>query len=72
MSSSPTYHKNNHDGQSIRYLIGRFYEDDSEADCHAHYTAQEGASSHQGEGAGVDVGVAQAERKQSQLMRGPS
>ena len=36
------YHKCDHDGQSVGYLLGSLYQDDSQTDGHPHHTSQEG------------------------------
>ena len=44
------YHECDHDGQSVGYLLGSLYQDDSQTDGHPHHTSQEGRRANQGVG----------------------
>ena len=63
------YHKCDHDGQSVGYLLGSFYQDDSQTDGHPHHTSQEGCRADQGVGARVDLRHYFAEERYVVLSR---
>ena len=44
------YHECDHDGQSVGYLLGSLYQDDSQTDGHPHHTSQKGRRANYGIG----------------------